>query len=186
VRPELEPLTVSVNVSVRQFFDSSFASLIREVLQSSGANPRRLKLEITESSVMEKVEDVIAKMAAINVCGVVFSLDDFGTGYSSLSRLKLLPLDQLKIDRSFVNDVLTSAKDASIARTIIALGRNLDLSVIAEGVETEEQREFLRREGCNAYQGFLFGPALAPSRFEDFVTERHREAKPKMVGNFIF
>ena len=101
--------------------------------------------------------------------GVGFSLDDFGTGYSSLSRLKRLPLDQLKIDRSFVSDVLTDVRDASIARTIITLGRNLNLSVIAEGVETEGQRDFLECEGCHAYQGYLFSPALTSSRFEAFV-----------------
>ena len=107
-RPALGRLSIAVNVSVRQFLDANFVSLVREVLRESGANPRRLKLEITESTVMEKADDTIAKMTALKVLGVGFSLDDFGTGYSSLSRLKRLPLDQLKIDRSFVSDVLTA------------------------------------------------------------------------------
>jgi diguanylate cyclase (GGDEF)-like protein/PAS domain S-box-containing protein len=168
-RPEMERLSIAVNVSIRQFLDSNFVDLVLEVLRESGANPHRLKLEITESSAMENVDDTIAKMTALKRHGVGFSLDDFGTGHSSLSHLKRLPLDQLKIDRTFVSDVLTDVKDASIARTIITLGRNLNLSVIAEGVETEGQREFLEGEGCHAYQGYLFSAALTSSQFEDFV-----------------
>jgi EAL domain-containing protein (putative c-di-GMP-specific phosphodiesterase class I) len=171
---------VAVNVSVRQLLDPHFVNLVREVLRFSGANPHRLKLEITESSVMEKVDEMIAKMNAIKVYGVGFSLDDFGTGYSSLSHLRRLPLDQLKIDRSFVNNVLLDEKDTSIARTIIALGRNLNLSVIAEGVESLAQRDFLEAEGCHLYQGFLFGRALTVSRFEAYVTAS-MAAKAQMV-----
>ena len=167
--PELEPLTVAVNVSVRQFIDANFVPLVLDVLRATGADPERLKLEITESSAMEKLDDTIAKMSALKAHRVGFSIDDFGTGYSSLSQLKRLPLDQLKIDRSFVRDVLTDQTDASIARTIITLGQNLDLSVIAEGVETQAQREFLERAGCHAYQGFLFSPALSARAFETFV-----------------
>jgi diguanylate cyclase (GGDEF)-like protein/PAS domain S-box-containing protein len=167
--PELEPLTVAVNVSVRQFVDANFVPLVLDVLRETGADPERLKLEITESSVMEKLDDTIAKMSALKAQRVGFSIDDFGTGYSSLSQLKRLPLDQLKIDRSFVRDVLTDQTDASIARTIVTLGQNLDLSVIAEGVETQAQREFLERAGCHAYQGFLFSPALSARAFETFV-----------------
>jgi diguanylate cyclase (GGDEF)-like protein/PAS domain S-box-containing protein len=168
-RPEMEALSVAVNVSVRQFVDSNFVNLVLDVLRESGANPNRLKLEITESSVMEKVDETIAKMTALKDHRVGFSLDDFGTGYSSLSQLKRLPLDQLKIDRSFVNDVLTDETDASIARTIITLGQNLNLSVIAEGVETHAQREFLERAGCHNYQGYLFSRALCSGEFEAFV-----------------
>ena len=167
--PAMESQTVSVNVSIRQFLDPQFVNLVRETLRISGANPQRLKLEITESSVMEKVDEIIAKMTELRLYGINFSLDDFGTGYSSLSRLRNLPLDQLKIDRSFVKNVLTDAKDASIARTIIGLGRSLNLTVIAEGVETEAQRLFLEAEGCYMYQGFLYSPAVTASKFEEFV-----------------
>jgi diguanylate cyclase (GGDEF)-like protein/PAS domain S-box-containing protein len=169
LRPELESVRVAVNVSLRQLHDTGFVNLVLDVLRETGANPHRLKLEITESTMMEKVEETIAKMTALKGRGVGFSLDDFGTGYSSLSHLKRLPLDQLKIDRSFVTDVLTGDKDASIARTIIALGRNLHISVIAEGVETQGQKEFFDSEGCHLYQGFLFSAALTAADFESFA-----------------
>jgi EAL domain-containing protein (putative c-di-GMP-specific phosphodiesterase class I) len=168
-KPEMERLTLAVNVSTRQFLDPQFVNLVKMVLQVSGVNPRKVKLEITESSMIEKVDEMIDKMTDLRLCGIDFSLDDFGTGYSSLSRLRRLPLDQLKIDGSFVNNVLTDDKDASIARTIIVLGRNLNLSVIAEGVETEAQRDFLKAEGCHSYQGFLYSPPVTPSKFEAFV-----------------
>ncbi|MGC2518359.1 MAG: EAL domain-containing protein, partial [Burkholderiales bacterium] len=150
-------LTLAVNVSARQFRDKKFVDLVLAVLNRTGANPQRIKLELTESLLLDDVEDTIGKMTALKARGVGFSLDDFGTGYSSLSYLKRLPLDQLKIDRSFVRDVLTDPNDAAIARTIVALGRSLGLPVIAEGVETEAQRDFLARIGCHAYQGYLFG-----------------------------
>jgi len=169
INPSMETLSVAVNVSVRQLLDPQFVNLVREILRTSGANPRRLKLEVTESSTMEKVSDVIAIMTELKMDGVSFSLDDFGTGYSSLSHLQYLPLDQLKIDRSFVNNVLTHPKDASITRTIIMLGSSLGLSVIAEGVETEAQRAFLEAEGCLLYQGFLYSPAVTAAQFEAFV-----------------
>jgi EAL domain-containing protein (putative c-di-GMP-specific phosphodiesterase class I) len=151
------PLTLAVNVSSRQFRQSDFVGQVLTVLRDTGADPSRLKLELTESLLLHDVEETIAKMTALKTEGVSFSLDDFGTGYSSLSYLKRLPLDQLKIDASFVRDVLTDSNDAAIARTIIALGQSLGLAVIAEGVETTGQREFLARLGCNAYQGYLFG-----------------------------
>src|SRR6185369_4720355 len=132
-------LTMAVNVSARQFNLPDFAEHILAIIQRTGANPERLKLELTESMVLGDVEDVIAKMAALQSHGVSFSLDDFGTGFSSLCYLKRLPLEQLKIDRSFVQDVLTDPNDAAIVKTIIGLAHSLDLSVIAEGVETEEQ-----------------------------------------------
>jgi EAL domain-containing protein (putative c-di-GMP-specific phosphodiesterase class I) len=168
-RPLMEGVTVAVNVSVRQLLDPQFVNLVRETLRKSGANPRRLKLEVTESSTMEKIGDVIAIMTDLKRDNVGFSLDDFGTGYSSLSHLQHLPIDQLKIDRSFVSNVLTRPKDASIARTILMLGSNLGLSVIAEGVETEAQRAFLQAEGCHLYQGFLYSPAITGVQFEAFV-----------------
>jgi diguanylate cyclase (GGDEF)-like protein/PAS domain S-box-containing protein len=173
--PAMGHLSIAVNVSLRQLLDLHFVDLVLGVLQKSEANPCKLKLEITESSMLEKLEDTIAKMEALKAFGIEFSVDDFGTGYSSLAHLKRLPLDQLKVDRAFVKDLLTNDKDASIARTIITLGQNLNLTVIAEGVETEAQREFLERAGCSVYQGFLFSPALTASKFEAFVC-RHRGA----------
>jgi EAL domain-containing protein (putative c-di-GMP-specific phosphodiesterase class I) len=150
-------LTLAVNVSARQFRDKSFVDRVLAALDSTGANPQRLKLELTESLLVDNVEDTIAKMTVLKDHGVCFSLDDFGTGYSSLSYLKRLPLDQLKIDQSFVRDVLTDSNDAAIARTIVALGQSLGLSVIAEGVETEGQRDLLAELGCHSYQGYLYG-----------------------------
>ena len=170
--PQMKILTLAVNVSIRQFFDAQFVSLVVKTLRRSGANPRCLKLEITESAMMEKPDEMIVKMAEIKAHGVGFSLDDFGTGYSSLSHLRHLPLDQLKIDQSFLRHALTDSKAASIVRTIIRLGRDLHLSVIAEGVETEAQCDFLKAEGCRLYQGFLFSPALQVSHFEAFVATR--------------
>ena len=172
-RPELKGLSVAVNVSVRQFQDSGFVPLVRQLLFASGVNPMRLKLEITESSMVERANEAVAKMVALKALGIGLSMDDFGTGYSSLSQLKKLPLDQLKIDQSFVHDLLNGEKDASILCAIIALAKSLKLSLIAEGVETEQQLEFLQGQGCNGYQGFLFSPALAASRFEVYV-ESHQ------------
>jgi diguanylate cyclase (GGDEF)-like protein len=150
-------LTLAVNVSQRQFRHPHFVADVLEALASSGADPRKLKLELTESLLVDDVEDTIAKMTELKTKGIGFSLDDFGTGYSSLSYLKRLPLDQLKIDQSFVRDVFTDANDASIVRTVVTLGQSLGLDVIAEGVETEAQREFLASQGCHAFQGNLFG-----------------------------
>lgn len=156
-RPHTQKLTIAVNVSARQFKHADFSTHILNLLRVSGANPYRLKLELTESLLLSDFDEVIAKMSELRSIGVSFSLDDFGTGYSSLSYLKLLPLDQLKIDQSFVRDVLTDANDAAIARTILNLARSLDLSVVAEGVETAGQRDFLLRHGCKAFQGYFFG-----------------------------
>ncbi len=168
-QPEKAHLTVAVNVSARQF---SLPTLVEEVLaliEFTGAPPHRLKLELTESLLLENTEDIIAKMIALKARGVGFSMDDFGTGYSSLSYLKRLPLDQLKIDQSFVQDIMSDSNDAAIARTIVALGQSLGLSVIAEGVETTGQRDLLERSGCHAYQGYLFSRPLPLDAFEDFV-----------------
>ncbi|MDO8252073.1 MAG: EAL domain-containing protein, partial [Rhodoferax sp.] len=153
---EMSHLTVAINVSARQFRQADFVSQVLTVLDSTGANPQRLKLELTESLLIGDVEDIIAKMTALKAHGVGFSLDDFGTGYSSLSYLKRLPLDQLKIDQGFVRDILIDPNDAAIAKMVIALGDSLGLAVIAEGVETEAQRDFLASQGCHAYQGYLF------------------------------
>jgi len=156
-RPETAHFTVAVNVSAHQFRHPDFVMQVLSVLEETGADPRKLKLELTESLLVDNLDDVIAKMSALKTPGVRFSLDDFGTGYSSLAYLKRLPLDQLKIDQSFIRDVLTDPNDAAIARTIVALARSLGLAVIAEGVETEAQRAFLAANGCHASQGYLFG-----------------------------
>jgi diguanylate cyclase (GGDEF)-like protein/PAS domain S-box-containing protein len=171
-REELADLAVAVNVSVRQLRHPDFVAQVRTVLASSGADPQRLKLELTESMLAENVEDVIEKMLALRTIGVRFSLDDFGTGYSSLSYLKRLPLEQLKIDQSFVRDVLTDANDASIATTIVTLAHGLGLGVIAEGVETEAQRDFLAAVGCSVYQGYYYSKPLSIAEFERFVLDR--------------
>jgi diguanylate cyclase (GGDEF)-like protein/PAS domain S-box-containing protein len=157
---------LSVNVSVRQFRQPDFVEQVLGSLQSSGANPERLKLELTESLLLADVEDVISRMEYLRRYGVGFSLDDFGTGYSSLSYLKRLPLDQLKIDQSFVRDLQTDPNDAAIVRTILALAHSLDLAVVAEGVETTGQLEFLQRHGCQAFQGYLFGRPMPPEVLE--------------------
>ncbi len=154
--------TLAVNVSASQLAQPEFVSSVSKVLQRSGAPAAQLKLELTESILVNEVEDIIVKMMAIKELGVSFSLDDFGTGYSSLSYLKRLPLSQLKIDQSFVRDVLTDPSDAVIARTVVALGHSLGLTVIAEGVETVEQRNALAAMQCDAFQGYYFGrPAPA-------------------------
>ncbi len=158
-------LTISVNVSAHQFRQSDFVQQVQAIVQASGANPRLLKLELTESLMVNSVQETVGKMEALHADGIAFSLDDFGTGYSSLSYLQRLPLDQLKIDQSFVRDLLVDSKDAAIAQTVVNLAQNLGLSVIAEGVETRAQRDFLSRLGCHAYQGYLFG---RPCPLEDF------------------
>ncbi len=168
-QPEMAHLTVAVNVSARQFHQRDFVDRVLMTLERTGANPYRLKLELTESLLIADVADVIAKMDALKARGVGFSLDDFGTGYSSLSYLKRLPLDQLKIDQSFVRDILIDPGDAAIARTVVALADSLGLAVIAEGVETEAQRDFLASLGCHNFQGYLFSRPLPVQEFEAFV-----------------
>jgi EAL domain-containing protein (putative c-di-GMP-specific phosphodiesterase class I) len=168
-RPTLAHLTLSVNVSAHQVGQPDFVERILAILAETGAEPQRLKLELTESMLAHNVQDIIKKMFELKAQGVGFSLDDFGTGYSSLSYLKRLPLDQLKIDQSFVRDVLVDPNDAAIARTIVALARSLGLGVIAEGVETQAQRDFLADSGCHAYQGYFFSRPLPIDGFEDFA-----------------
>jgi len=153
---------VSVNISARQFRQADFVQQVRAVLTRTGANAALLELELTESQLVDDIDSVIGKMRALKQIGVRFSLDDFGTGYSSLNILKRLPLDKLKIDQSFVRDLLTDPQDASIVRAIVTLGTSLALQVVAEGVETAEQRDALLALGCQHFQGYLFGrPAPA-------------------------
>jgi len=173
--PEKEGMSIAVNVSAKQFSQSNFVSQILSILEQSGANSKRLKLELTESLLVQNVEEVIEKMATLKNAGVGFSLDDFGTGYSSLSYLKRLPLDQLKIDQSFVRDLLVDPNDAIICKSTIALAESMGLSVIAEGVETASQRDALSEIGCYAYQGYWFSRPLPLREFELLCTTPRTE-----------
>jgi EAL domain-containing protein (putative c-di-GMP-specific phosphodiesterase class I) len=168
--PEMAHLVLAVNVSAVQFNQLNFVEKLVALLVQTGAPPKRLKLELTESLLLDNAERVIATMHVLKARGICFSLDDFGTGYSSLAYLKSLPLDQLKIDQSFVRDVLTDPNDAAIARTVIALGQSMRLAVIAEGVETKGQRDFLESSGCHAFQGYLFSRPLPLEDFERFLS----------------
>jgi EAL domain-containing protein (putative c-di-GMP-specific phosphodiesterase class I) len=162
-------LTVSVNISARQFREPDFVALVLKSVERAGINPWKLKLELTESSFLESTEEIIAKMTTLRAHGICFSLDDFGTGYSSLAYLKRLPLEQLKVDSSFVRDILEDTASAAIAQAVISLGKALRLTVIAEGVETEEQRKFLARLGCHAYQGYLISKPIPVDKFEELA-----------------
>jgi PAS domain S-box-containing protein len=170
--PATAHLTLAVNMSACQFRHPDFVGYVLAVLERTGADPRRLKLEVTEGSLIDDVEETIATMNKLKAHGLGFSLDDFGTGYSSLAYLKRLPLDQLKIDQSFVRDVLTDPNAATIAHAVVTLGQSLGLAVIAEGVETECQRDFLARHNCDAFQGYLFSPAIPADQFHAFIASR--------------
>jgi diguanylate cyclase (GGDEF)-like protein/PAS domain S-box-containing protein len=167
--PVLRRLRLAVNVSPRQFRRHEFVEHVQEVLTASGADPAHLKLELTEGTVLDDVDVAITRMKSLRALGIGFSMDDFGTGYSSLAYLKRLPLEQLKIDRSFVRDLRADSDDAMIVQAIIGMARNLRLDVIAEGVEDLRQLEFLRANGCFAFQGYLFSPPVPLAQFEDYV-----------------
>lgn len=162
-------LSIAVNVSVYQFRHPNFVDMVMAAIARTGIRPHKLKLELTESLLADRMEITIQKMGMLKELGVTLSLDDFGVGYSSLSCLKRLPLDQLKIDKGFVADVLTDPNDAAISRAIIALAQSLGLQVVAEGVETHEQRDFLAYQGCDQFQGHLFAPALPIETLEAFL-----------------
>ncbi|MFC7421527.1 EAL domain-containing protein [Iodobacter arcticus] len=169
ISPEMSHLTMAVNVSPRQFHQPDFVEQVLAILTRTGASAHQLKLELTESVLIANVEDVILKMSILKQQGVGFSIDDFGTGYSSLSYLKRLPLDQLKIDQSFIKDILSDSNDAAIAKMVIVLADSLGLIVMAEGVETEAQRDFLASQGCQSYQGYLFSRPLPLHEFEAYA-----------------
>jgi diguanylate cyclase (GGDEF)-like protein/PAS domain S-box-containing protein len=162
-------LQLAVNVSAIQFRQPDFVEQVCGVLEKTAVNPGNLKLELTETLVLEDVNDTITKIQALKKLGVNFAMDDFGTGYSSLAYLSKLPLDQLKIDQSFVYNIDVKASDAVIVQTIIGMAKNLDMEVIAEGVETEQQRDFLERNGCTHYQGYLFSKPVALEEFEQLL-----------------
>lgn len=165
-------LQLAVNVSVCQFRQADFVEQVRNVIKQTAINPTRLKLELTESVVLDNVADTIEKMLALRKVGVSFSMDDFGTGYSSLAYLTQLPLNQLKIDQSFVHHIGSKASDSAIIQTIIGMANNLGMEVIAEGVETQEQRDFLETNGCLLYQGYLFGRPLPREEFDILLSTR--------------
>lgn len=181
VRWAKDPLTsdlmLSINISARQCLQPDFVEEVQGLLAATGANPQRLMLELTESVLVDNVDEIITRMNALKAQGVGFALDDFGTGYSSLSYLKRMPFDQVKIDRSFVRDVMHDQNDASIVRTIVSLGLLLDLQVVAEGVETQEQLDFLQEQECHLFQGYLFGMPLKLEEFETTLREgKHQSA----------
>ncbi len=169
-------VSMAVNISPRQFRHVDFVEQVRAVVAATGVDTAGLKLEITESMMLEDVDDTVAIMAQLKELGVGFSIDDFGTGYSSLSYLKRLPLNQLKIDQSFVRDVVDDLNDAVIVRAIIAMADSLGFTTIAEGVETEAQRLFLAREGCHFYQGYLFGRPLPAEEIDALLRQCMGEA----------
>lgn len=164
--PLTQKLILSVNVSAKQFHQADFVEQVKSALARHAVAPNLLKLELTEGMLLENVDEIVSTMNALNALGVRFSLDDFGTGYSSLQYLKQLPLDQLKIDRSFVRDLADDHSDKAIVRTIIAMAQSLNLDVIAEGVETEAQLSLLQSKGCSNFQGFLFGTPVPIEQFE--------------------
>ncbi len=171
--PELDHLTLAVNVSAQQFRQPDFVFMLAATMGRHGFEPSRLKLELTESVVLADVDDVVMKMAVLRTLGVTLSMDDFGTGYSSLAYLKRLPLDQIKIDQSFVDGITTDPTDAVMVKTIIDLARNFKLHVIAEGVETQAQLAFLKQHGCGAFQGFLFSKPVPIDAFETLARRMH-------------
>src|SRR5699024_10450125 len=168
-QPSYAGLHLSVNISPLEFHQDHFVDRVLAIIRRTGAPPRRLRLELTESMLLHDINQTIAKMDALQRHGITFSLDDFGTGYSSLFYLNRLPLRELKIDQSFVRDAVEDDDVAVITQTIIALGRTLHLQVIAEGVETEAQRDFLMRNGCRVWQGYLFGRPVPVAEFQQLI-----------------
>jgi EAL domain-containing protein (putative c-di-GMP-specific phosphodiesterase class I) len=164
--PAMRNLVLSVNVSTRQLSQPYFVEQVKEVIDKTGIRPSRLKLELTESFILDNVEDAIAKMQELRGIGIRFAMDDFGTGYSSLAYLKRLPLEQLKIDQSFIRDISKDKNSSVMVRTIIDIANNFGLEVIAEGVETDDQLAFLRQYGCHKFQGYLFGRPVSVQEFE--------------------
>ena len=158
---------MAINISPRQFFQTNFVNEVLEALEETGINSSLLKFEITEGLILDDVDSAIIKMKKLKRRGVEFSLDDFGTGYSSLAYLTKLPLSQLKIDQSFVSGIGHNARPSIIIKTIIAMSKNLGLEVVAEGVETKAQFDFLEPLGCELYQGYLFSKPMPALEFED-------------------
>ncbi len=167
--PGMEHLVVSVNISARQFRHPEFVRNVESVLEASGANPERLKFELTEGVVLDNVADAVAKMTALHQRGIRFAIDDFGTAYASMIFMKRLPIDQIKIDQSFIKGIEADEGDASIVRTIIDMSRSMDMEVVAEGVEKDAQHVFLREHRCDLFQGYLFGKPMPVGELERVV-----------------
>ena len=167
-------MRLSVNFSARQFQQAGFISSVAEILKDTNLDPRWLELELTESSIMKDPEEAIEKLHELKLMGISVAIDDFGTGYSSLNYLKRFPIDTLKIDKTFVSDVCKDPHDTAIVRAIINLGHALDLTVVAEGVETKEQLQYLSALECDVVQGFLFSKALSTKAFEELLIEQRR------------
>jgi len=162
-------LKIAVNVSARQFHQPDFVASVKDTVRAAGVDPCRLELELTESAILSDMDETIRRMNELRALGIRFALDDFGTGYSSLSYLKRLPLDQLKIDQSFVRDMAEDEGSEAIVLAILSLSHALGLEVVAEGVEMPEQRDFLRHHGCDCFQGYLFGKPLPMEAWGDFL-----------------
>jgi diguanylate cyclase (GGDEF)-like protein len=175
----LPPLRVAVNLSPSQFRQGNIVEMIRDALDDAGLEARFLEVELTESAVMTDPEESIAILEKLSTMGVLVSVDDFGTGYSSMSYLRRFPIDKLKIDRGFISEVMSRPEDASIVRAIISLAHSLKLKVVAEGVESPDQLEFLKTLGCDQYQGYHYSPALPPSQFEALVRAQ-RQPEPEL------
>jgi EAL domain-containing protein (putative c-di-GMP-specific phosphodiesterase class I) len=169
----LPSLRVAVNLSPSQFRQSNIVSMIRSALDDAGLEARFLEVELTESAVMIDPEESIAILEKLSTMGVLVSVDDFGTGYSSMSYLRRFPIDKLKIDRGFISEVMSRQEDASIVRAIVSLAHSLKLKVVAEGVESVEQLEFLKSLGCDQYQGYHFSPALPAIQFAELARSHH-------------
>jgi len=173
-------LTLSVNISPREFQQRDFVERVEEIILTTGAKAEYLTFELTEGVLLTDVKGTIAKMNRLARLGIRFSLDDFGTGYSSLQYLKQLPLDSLKIDQSFVRDITTDPNDAAIVTTIIAMSKHLHMKVIAEGVEKQEELEFLQRNGCDYYQGYLFFKPMSDTEIGQLISCLNIEQQPKV------
>jgi diguanylate cyclase (GGDEF)-like protein len=182
---ETANLEIAVNISARQFRQPSFVGQVVDVICRTRANPKNLRLELTESLLVDDFEEIVAKMTHLKAYGIQFALDDFGTGYSSLNYLRHLPLDQLKIDRSFVQNILEDTTSGAIAQTIISLGKAMRLPVMAEGVETQAQRDCLMTLGCNAFQGYLFSRPIPLEQFDELLAKERiaPDLSRNLVGN---
>ncbi len=173
----LPPLRVAVNLSASQFRQGNIVAIIRDALDAAGLDPRFLEVELTESVVMSDPEESIAILEQLSTMGVLLSIDDFGTGYSSMSYLRRFPIDKIKIDRAFISEAVSRSDDASIVRAIVSLAHNLSMKVVAEGVESPEQLEFLKMLGCDQYQGYHYSPALPASEFKALARSAHDAAQ---------